>query len=234
MRPRWIFKVLNVGVFAALVASLAIGTVSLALIIELLDEFMVHKIVLRQNGIKLILLGLPYAWLIMLAAVLPIAIAEFLRTKNGYRYRLRHIALVFLVVVAVFGWWFYVLGFSEALEGYLENKLPAYTNLIKTQGTFWSQPEEGLLSGTVVSEDKANNRLELKDSRDIIWDVDYYEAKINSKVEMNDGEKIKVLGTKEENHRFKAEEIRPWSKKRPGKKPISAIPGQRERVEFDD
>jgi hypothetical protein len=210
-RPRWQFRLERLFFALLLLMFLILGSLAISLMLDLFKEFHIDRVIAKPRGLKLVLLGFPYIWLILLAASSALGIFDFLRTKHGYRYRLRNIGLVILILILFFGCIFYVTGFSDGVERYLEKNMSFYHKLTATPFFFWSQPHEGLLSGTVINDDGNCRCLELEDWKNDIWDVDYSHASVRPQVIIEEGEPIKILGDKKEDRHFQADEINLWT-----------------------
>ncbi|HPN96925.1 MAG TPA: hypothetical protein PLK35_04125 [Candidatus Moranbacteria bacterium] len=213
-KPKWRFSLRRSLVGLALLAFLTSGSLAFSLIVELLDRLETGNMMGRPNGFRLLFAGLPYFWFLLLALASFLAVFDFLRTRNGYRYRLKNIALVFVVIIGSGGIVFYTLGVSDKMEDYLEKKISFYEKITRTPKTFWLQPDEGLLSGVVMKSDEKCHCLEMMDWNREIWNVDYSKADIRPKVNMAEGEAIKIIGEELEKMHFEAQEIKPWMGKR--------------------
>ena len=210
-KSRWNFWLCRAGVLIVLVGCLILGAISVAIIFDLFSQFEMERIANRPSGMKIIFLSLPYVWFVLLAIFLVLIVMEFIKTRRGYKYKTKNVALVFFVAVIFLGGFFYSLGFGQKIEDCLEKYFSIYTQITKTPKAVWSQPERGLLSGIIIMDNEAScHCLKLRDWQEEIWEVEYSKAGIRPRVRKNAGEMIKVLGTDLGGHKFEAEEIRPW------------------------
>jgi hypothetical protein len=69
-------------------------------------------------------------------------------------------------------------------------------------------PEEGYLSGTIIS--IAGNSLELEDFQNKTWSINIDDIDIVPAVRLEKGEKIKIIGSMTSEDTFSAEKVRPW------------------------
>ena len=210
-KSKWNFFLCRTGVGIILVGCFILGAMSFGIIFSLFSQFEMERIFSRPGGMRMIFSSLPYVWIFLLATFLVLTVIEFVKTRHGYKYRTKNVALVFFLAVIFSGGVFHALGVSQKTENYLENYFPAYGQIIKTPKDVWLQPQRGLLSGTIVADDEKNcHCLKLRDWEEKIWEVEYSKALIRARVRKNEGEMIKILGSDLGEHKFEAEEIRPW------------------------
>jgi hypothetical protein len=211
-KPRWRFQAERFAAFSFLAFFLIIGALALSLIMELVEEMDLNNVLTRPRGISLSIYSFPYFWLIVLMIFAALAVADFFRTRNGYRYKIRNVALIFIGSTVILGTLFYTLGISENLHLFLGQNVASYSNVVKDPYSLWSQPDDGLLSGVILSTDDKCRCMQVVDWGRNIWDVDYSQALIRSDVLMNDGEGIRILGQKKDKNKFEAEKIDPWTR----------------------
>lgn len=212
--PRWKFQAGRLMVLAFVLVLLAISGLAVGVIFELLSQFHFDSMVFRPRGLRLISESFPYLWLILVVGALILAVAEFLRTRHGYKYRLSEIVAVFGSLSIFLGSIFFIFGQSGQTERFLEKSLPQYGKMTRTPREFWVQPEKGLVSGIILKNDEGIKIMALRDWGGHDWDVDYSKAKVAERVVLKEGVFIKVIGEKKTDVNFFAEEIRPWM--RPG------------------
>ncbi|MDR3559220.1 MAG: hypothetical protein P4L62_04700 [Candidatus Pacebacteria bacterium] len=206
----WHFFLLRAAVLAGLSFFILAGALSFGIIFDIVRQVEITRIIGRPGGPGVVLLSLPYLWIIFVVFFLVLALADFARTRHGYKYRLLHIGVALFVGMFFLGAVFHALGYCDSIEMYLENQFPLYSRIVATPQGVWSRPSDGLLSGMIVQNDNVMDRLELEDWRSNRWDVDYSQATIEPQVSESLGEMIKVIGDKQADHNFKAEDIRPW------------------------
>ena len=210
-RAEWRFIVCRVTVAVLLGFFLIVGAMSLGIIFDLFSQFEIGSLLGHPKGLKIIFFSLPYFWIIFVALFSFLAIVEFIKTRHGYKYRARYVVLFFLLLMFFLGGLFHMAGFCHKLENYFESDFPAYDRIVKVPQEVWFQPENGLLSGTIIRDDEAGcHCLELRDWDREVWRVEYSGALIRPRVIKDSGEMIKILGNKRAENRFEAEEIRPW------------------------
>lgn len=210
-KPEWKFFVYRILIGFFLAIFLMAGALSLGIIFDLFSKFEVERLISRPKGVQIILYSLPYVWFVLLTIFSVLSVVEFIKTRHGYKYRTKYILLVFIAVMLVFGGLLHIFGFCNDLENYLEKYFPVYNKITETPQRVWFQPENGLLFGIVIVDDEGGcHCLKLKDMEDEIWEVGYSNAFIRPLVRKENGEMIKILGNKNGEYKFEAEEIRPW------------------------
>ena len=137
----------GVGIF-----SLIVGALSFAVLIYLFinNDWDIYAQITDSLG-EFILLTLPYFWLSALGLFVFIVYYNIKHTKKGYRYPLPAV-LVFSVIISVLlGGLFFKARLGRAIDDVLGDRAPFYTKVFNRQVSHWTEPEEGRLSGIVVS-----------------------------------------------------------------------------------
>ncbi len=155
----------------------------------------------------------PLVWLFCLSTLLVAGVILLRRTRHGYRYSLMSMFSLLLVsgiaMAATFEQW----PNEEQIEASLMYKIPGYRHfeaqILPSVEKQWSQPEAGLLGGTITTLD-ADDALELRDFKDKTWQIDTGSASIGESVQLEEGQDVKIIGTTGEDDRFHATEVRPW------------------------
>lgn len=182
------------------------GSLSFAVILFLLinNDWSLYG----RLGPGFILKTLPYFWFVFLTIFIFLGEYYYKKTTFGYRYQLLTIIAVYVLVTVLFGSVMYVSGLGENIEEKLNTNVPVYRSMMFDQQNAWSQPEKGLLAGTILSLNGSS--IEIIDFNNVIWNIDISSAFIQDRVELSLNEIIKIIGNIEENGLFKADEIRPW------------------------
>jgi hypothetical protein len=209
----WYFFLGRALILAGLSLFILAGALSFGIIFDLIRQFEITRLIGRPGGPGLVLLSLPYLWIIFVVFFLVLALADFARTRHGYKYRLSHISVALFFLMFFLGAVFHALGYCDSIETYLEGQFPFYSRIVTTPQGVWSRPADGLLSGMIIQNDQTQDFLELRDWRANVWNVDYSQAAIGPQVTKMPGEMIKVIGDKQKDHDFKAEEIYSWDGK---------------------
>ncbi len=203
---RRIFYIKKVLFWTVVTLSLIIGSFIFSLILsglfnndwDLYDRF----------GFNFIMKTLPYFWLgsFLIFTIL----GEYYYRKTLLGHRLRYVIVIgfYMISTIIFGSIFYFVGIGDVLEKSFIDISPVYRNIILNRINFWSQPEEGLLSGIVTK--IGNEEIEVKDSNGLIWSVNINGASNRNQVNLFVDEKIKITGDIIDDSLFVADEFRSW------------------------
>lgn len=188
------------------VASLIISSLTTAIIIFLLRNID-WDIANRFSSSKFLFafLAVPYFWLVLLFIFAVTVYYNYRHTKYGYRLKISVIVLIFLFLNLIFGGLAYGLDWGHKIEEVISKKISFYTHL-DTQSQIWSQTEKGLLAGKVMGFEKG--QVILLDLQNKVWHLSSHSnlQLINLQV----GEKIKIIGSQTGSNEFLVQEIRPW------------------------
>ncbi|MFH1030881.1 MAG: hypothetical protein V1770_06535 [bacterium] len=204
-KPRWRFMLKNYFIWIAGGLSLILGATSVSLIIYVgrFDDWSIYQKI--GKGIpKFILLGIPFFWLLCLALFVYLVYLNFKKTKTGYRYSIFAILMGAISLSVLFGFVFYYTGLSRRIDDIFGRKAPFYDR-INPHIRLWSKPEEGRLSGLVLSKD--DDFVMVVDRLGKEWEVsskDFY-----NREEIQIGESVRFVGEKISNNKFRAAEILP-------------------------
>lgn len=111
----WLFATLSV-----ILGGLAVG----AMLFLLAGQYFNGLLVISYDLTELLLL-IPYLWLVAFVLFILVARISIKYTKKGYRYSLKFIIFVSVILSFVLGSIFYFVGIGEITHEYL-NKIPLY------------------------------------------------------------------------------------------------------------
>ena len=133
------------------------------------------------------------------------------KTRYGYKYESSRLLLVSAVASVFVGIIVFTIGVNEKIQTTLIQVAPWYGELIYEKNDIGIYPERGYLGGVV--EEDAPGILSIKDALGNLWQVrvttstQYEDNRIPAK-----GSVVRVIGEKEGDGIFDAQEIRSWSK----------------------
>ncbi|MFA5871557.1 MAG: hypothetical protein WC858_02435 [Parcubacteria group bacterium] len=157
---------------------------------------------------------IPYLWIVPFIVIVFLAFFALRKTEQGYRYNFLKIIAAALGIILAFGTLTTLAGFGGKINGAMMHDFPGYDRLITTKESQWSQPEIGLLAGTINS--VSENSVELQDLSGKDWQILIDEKTVvRPSVRLESGKMIKTIGQAQNNQTFKADEIRPWQGKGP-------------------
>jgi len=124
--PRWRFLFWRGLFWLFAFVSIIIGSLAVGAILFLIADHYLKNILVVPHDITEFLLMIPYLWFVVFVLFLVIARTSVKHTKGGYRHSLRRIVLVSIVLSAIFGTIFYLVGISEITHKFLNNNVPLY------------------------------------------------------------------------------------------------------------
>ncbi|EKE19890.1 MAG: hypothetical protein ACD_8C00092G0012 [uncultured bacterium] len=163
---------------------------------------------LHQSGLFFAFTSLPYFWLLLLVFFAILAFLEIRKTENGYRFGWGKILGIILVGIFIFSAIFSFAGYGRNFNRLMKS-MPYYEQNIVDKENQWMRPEKGLLAGTILSASESSLSLEDLKGKEWIISIDG-KTQIRPMANIAVGEKIKIIGNKQNDASFVATEIRPW------------------------
>lgn len=208
-KPRWQFLLKNYVIWISGALALVIGSLAVSVIIYLLkyNDWAVYSQA-KKSFLEFFLLNLPYFWIVFLGIFVFIVYYNFKHTENGYRYP-RVLLISASIIFSVFlGTIFFAAGIGEKLDNVLGYRAPSYYRVFNPRIDFWSQPEEGRLSGMVVYQQNQSEFLLIDRNRQE-WLIEAKKVKSRSGEKIIVGQPVNLLGEKIDDRIFRADEIFP-------------------------
>lgn len=207
--PRWRHTSRNVLLWIAFLLSVLLGAVAFSIILFSIQQIEFNLIAhMTHSRFEMWLSLLPFLWIISLIVFLFVSIFGLKKTKKGYKFSITRIVIGSAVLSILFGAGFFIGGGAKWLENRFAMNLEFYEGINEKKVKMWTLPEEGYLSGVIVS--IGDSTLQMQDFESNIWTIDITEAKIFTIVKLEKDEKIKLIGQKVSALYFMAEEVRPW------------------------
>jgi hypothetical protein len=227
-RPEWHFVAKN-GMFwvlfgvTAFLGARAVGVLWF-LFFELDIPFLWRG---PDHGVRLLFDLFPAFWVIFVLLFLIAAMTGLHQTKHGYRWSLKRLVVVNVVVSLVLGTLLYAVGDARQFESSMTRRAPFYKGVDSHKEMLWHGPEGGRLAGMirVVS---SNEEFVLVDRDGREWVVDYDEAELKPEVVLGEGERVRMMGVERPEFHFDAEMVGPWAGPRPFEGPADRPPPRKE------
>ncbi len=171
-KPRWRFLLKNYVVWISGALALLIGAAAVS-VIAFLGRYHDWRLyaAAKASAWEIIILALPYFWLIFLAIFVFIVYYNFKHTRGGYRYPLAVIVSGSILASLLLGLFFFRLGLGRAIDDLLGARAPFYREVINPQMGFWLNPEDGRLVGIVQAQSEEGT-LAVADPEGNIWEVE--------------------------------------------------------------
>lgn len=209
-KPKWHFLLKNYIILAMGSVSLLIGGAAFSIIIFFArnNDWKIFK---EAGGglLNFILISLPYFWLVFLIFFIFIVYYNFKNTKHGYRYPVYVILAINISLSIFLGIIFYYMGAGQFFDYATGRRVPLYEKIMNRQVEFWSDPEEGRLSGVII--DKINDDdFHLVDFSEKKWEIINNGGSATEFPErMEPGQPVRIMGKKLSEDSFKAVKILP-------------------------
>jgi len=152
-KPKWQFLLKNSIIWGLGAFSLILGSISMSLIYFMISNEDSGVYQLSDNNIwDTLLIVVPFFWIICLA-VFAFAVYYYIKhTKKGYKYSANKIILTILAASLLFGAALDVFGLDRVIDDTLGQRAPYYDRVINPRLNYWSNPDNGRLTGLVVTE----------------------------------------------------------------------------------
>lgn len=207
--PGWVFKAKNGFIWGGFIVTIFIGASAFSVIlyaIQQSDFDLVNHI--RHSGLEMFLALLPIIWLVLILIFLALSIVSVKNSNKGYKLEWLKVINIVLLFSVVLGTLLFISGGAQRLETAFGNNLPGYESINKRKIEMWNNPEEGFLAGEIVF--SGGDILKIRSFDGLEWSVEIEKAFIAPILGLEEGEKVKVIGTVQGKNNFLADEIRPW------------------------
>lgn len=213
-KPRWVFRTKNV-VFWTLWFICIVGGGSFAVAAILFhSRFAGWDMYPVTHGSLLSFLTdtFPYIWILILAAFLVLGFENVRNTKTGYRYAFSWITGLSLAACLVGGSVLYALGAGKYIDEGIGEHIPFHRPAIRHQEEFWSNPERGLLFGTVTAVEPVGAAFSLRDMNGTVWSIDGSDLPETDRASLTASSEIRLVGLPQEGSElsFHACFVIPW------------------------
>ena len=210
--PRWQFLLKGYVIWVTFIVSLLVGALgfSISLFIVTNNDMFTSQL----NGLSVmqtILITVPVFWLLLTAFFMFLAYYNFKHTNGGYRFGVIAILFINLLVSMVLGLGLYVTGISAKLNTIFSDSIPYYNQVADLRSQVWMRPEQGYLSGDILTITDDKKSITIKDLNGKIWTLNLTNALIRPSADISIGSRIKILGQINSNGTFDCTEIRPWN-----------------------
>ncbi len=207
--PRWHYQLKDVVIWSAFIICVLFGALAFSVVlfaIQQVDFNMVSH--MSHSTWELLLALVPLFWIVSLVIFLVVAIVSLRSSRKGYKFTSLSMLGFSTALSMLVGTVFFISGGGVWLEHKFATHISNYESVQDRKTRVWSAPQDGNLSGTILS--ASDDTFELEDFNGKTWIVDYMDADIVPAVGIADGERIKMTGQMTSENTFKAGRIRPW------------------------
>lgn len=192
--PKWEFVAKNLGLWSTFLLSFLVLAIGISLsYFGLIDNIIT-----------------PYLWYFIAVLFLGSSFVLFKKTKGAYRFYSYQVLLPIVFLGLIIGGVFFKTGLASKIDRGLESRSALYRQIVPMRMVVWNNPQEGYLSGKIISIN-SDNDFKIQDFNNNIWNISGTNINIRTRVQMIVGEEIKLIGTQISADSFSATEIRPWA-----------------------
>ena len=209
-KPRWYFILIHTLLGTAILSSMIIGSIAVAIIIRhctLTDWELAHQF--TGGHLHSFFMFIPYIWIIFIGFSILLADLLFKHTKKGYRIEPWKIISASIVLSIIGGGLFFITKADKPIENELRKNIPPYVQWEKRRNRMFIVPEKGALAGE-LTEIKSDKEWILIDFKNKQWSVDVGQAKTHGENNFKPGIKIGILGKMIDEKHFQARQIKLW------------------------
>lgn len=207
---KWNFVFKKSFMWSLFIISVILGGFAFGSILAQINatEWDIHHHV-SESFPNFIFLMLPYVWIIFMLGFSALAYYYLRHTSKGYRYSTIIVINSSLLISVILGTILFATGVSNRMEYTFEDRIPFYNKVMNPRTKIWMLPEKGLLAGKII-EIENQKKFKLEDLKKDIWTVEISDLNLEKNQFIQKNIRVKVIGTKNGNLFFIAEEIRPW------------------------
>jgi len=209
-KPRWEFLLKNYSMWAVGGIALLLGAVATSSALFVLrngDWFLLQRLSgsLLGHSVSVI----PFLWIVLLIIFILLAMYQMKHTQRGYRYSF---AIIVGNVIAsiLLGIVMYVFGLGYVADTFVGRVLPLYSPFEERREQMWTQPENGLLSGTVLGT-SSDSMYEMQDFLGKVWSISTDKIDSVDIFILNQADEVGIIGNKIGTSTFEACAVRPWN-----------------------
>ena len=207
--PRWQFQLRDSALWILFISSTLFGALAFSIILYAVQQadFSLTRHI-SHSWYEMLLSLIPLVWIIFLIICLVLIILSIRNSRKGYKFNALSILGLGSALSILIGTLFFVTGGGNWLDQTFARKINQYESVEDRKTAVWSNPEEGTLSGKILT--VSDKSFEIEDFTGKLWKVDYSDADLAPSIEIMEGEIIKMTGKMESEKTFKANIIRPW------------------------
>lgn len=176
--PRWRFLLLRAAVWLLAALSVIVGSIAVAAMLFLFIDHHQHGFWSAEHELSELLLMAPFLWVAVFLLFIAIARVSVRHTKHGYRYSLRTLLLVSVLLSISFGVLLNFVGVGKITHEFF-NDNAVYSFATYDSKDAWSRPAIGRLAGVVISI-QGNDNFFIRDFTGHTWQVYLASSTIDS------------------------------------------------------
>lgn len=210
-RPRWHFLFRDCTMWCIFASLLALEVIIAETMLYILfDRYWDVHPFLGMGFWEYVFFSLPYFWIFLFLSFAWIAYLNFTRIKLGYRYPMYTILAGSVVGSVTVGSLLLYGGIVVEMHNLFTKQVPLYNSLVYSKEDIWDRADAGLLGGEIMEVDEGEVFM-LKDFKGRYWRVQKELTK-GATDNFHEGSKVRLIGKREGENMFYAEDIRPWDR----------------------
>lgn len=208
---RWKIILKDYLIWILFVIVTLVGAVAMSVIIFIIrdNDWDIYSY-LNKTFLGYFILLLPYFWLVILFILGALAYFNFKNTRKGYLLNPYWVVIGSVLISVILGWILFEFKVGGQIDRFCAEKIPYYKGTETYKKIFWSNPENGLLSGEIVELIRSDEFV-IRDFSEKRWNILGNDVIWKSDVNKELGERVKVMGVFSGENNFIAKEVRPWS-----------------------
>lgn len=184
--------------------------------------------------IRVVMITAPYFWIILSLAALFFGIKAFRSTYKGYRHSTLFATSLVVLIISILGFFSHFLKIDNRMHGMFVKNAPNFKGLTAPREGRWLRPGDGLIGGEIINVEK--NEFSIKSFDGQEWKI-FYDEKTERRdlIEIAAGEKVGVIGKKNNDFSMQAFSIRVFPQDwdgRPPHKPNFSDEGKKRHENF--
>lgn len=206
-KPKWQFLLKNSLIWGLGIFSLLLGATSTSLIFYMLrneDAGIYSRS--GANPVEFLFVIVPLFWIACLIIFAILVYYYIKHTKNGYKYSAKQIILVIVGASLLLGGIVNAFGFDRLVDDALGERAPFYDQVINPQLNYWSDPENGRLTGMVISQ-QSPTEYSLIDRSGEVWATVLSSEEDDNNTKMIVDHPVRLSGKKVDDHKFIIKEV---------------------------
>ncbi len=205
-KPKWQFLLKNSIIWILGIFSLILGATATSLIFYMVrnEDAGIYS---RAGGnpLEFLLVIVPLFWIICLFVFAVLVYFYIKHTKKGYKYSAKQIILVIIGASLLLGLAANAFGFDRLIDDTLGERAPFYDRVINPQLNYWSNPDNGRLTGMIIAE-QSPIEYSLVDRGGEVW-VTVLAPDDDHNTKMIVGHPVRLSGQKIADHKFIIKEV---------------------------
>jgi hypothetical protein len=209
-KPRWYFLLMHTLLGTAILTSIFIGGIAVAIVIRQLTMTDWELARLSAGGhIRSFFMIIPYIWIIFIGLTILLAEVLLKHTKKGYRIESWKLATASIVLSLFFGGLFFITNADRPIKEGLKEHIPPIERWENKRNEIFVAPERGVLAGEII---EISHDLEwiIIDFEGRQWFIDISEAKMRQEIPFEPGMFVGMKGEMIDEEHFFAVWVAPF------------------------